>query len=333
MSRLGQNSTFKSSKKEIKAFIHKRQWKEALIFLCFVLLAGAFWMLQSLQQEYEIDVDIPVEYRNIPSDIAFNDTLPEIIKLKVKDKGSVLLNYSFGRQFIPIEINLKSLAHKDGHITLSKKELENDLKKQLLATTTLIGFEPSVIDLKYGKQSEKEVPVVFNGNIQTKAGYKIVGEPTFIPTMVKVYAPKSVLDTLKEVKTSFLSAKTASKTIKQNVTLQKIKNAKISPSQVAFSIPIEECTEKTLDVPVICPDIPETYTLRTFPASVKVSCSVPLSYFKTLSANQFSISIPFEEFEQNLSGTMIIKLDTKPDYVDNIVLTPSKIEFIIEQSK
>ena len=59
MSRLGQiKQTFKSVRIEIKAFLRRQQWKEALIFFCFILLAFGFWLLQSLQQEYEIDIRI-----------------------------------------------------------------------------------------------------------------------------------------------------------------------------------------------------------------------------------------------------------------------------------
>lgn len=51
MSRLGQiKQTFKSVRIEIKAFLRRQQWKEALIFFCFILLAFGFWLLQSLQQ-------------------------------------------------------------------------------------------------------------------------------------------------------------------------------------------------------------------------------------------------------------------------------------------
>ena len=57
MSRLGQiKQTFKSVRIEIKAFLRRQQWKEALIFFYFTLLAFGFWLLQSLQQEYEIDI-------------------------------------------------------------------------------------------------------------------------------------------------------------------------------------------------------------------------------------------------------------------------------------
>mgnify|MGYP000542053839 CR=1 FL=1 len=57
MSRLGQiKQTFKSVRIEIKAFLRRQQWKEALIFFCFILLAFGFWLLQSLQNGYSRQV-------------------------------------------------------------------------------------------------------------------------------------------------------------------------------------------------------------------------------------------------------------------------------------
>ena len=54
MSRLGQiKQTFKSVRIEIKAFLRRQQWKEALIFFCFILLAFGFWLLQVLTPSWK----------------------------------------------------------------------------------------------------------------------------------------------------------------------------------------------------------------------------------------------------------------------------------------
>ena len=110
MPQLDINQSFKSARMKINAFLRRQRWKEALIFFFFVLLSLGFWLLQSLQQEYEIEISIPVRYKNIPPDISFTETPPQEIIAKVKDKGSVLLNYSFGRSFAPIETNMKNQA-------------------------------------------------------------------------------------------------------------------------------------------------------------------------------------------------------------------------------
>ena len=131
MSRLEniQNS-FKSIQAKTKAFFHGDRWKEVLVFFFFALLAFGFWLLQSLQQEYEIELVFPVKYKNVPADIAFNAPEVETITAKVKDKGSVLLNYTFGRSFAPIEVNMKNTKEKNGSVQVSKRQIENDIQNR-----------------------------------------------------------------------------------------------------------------------------------------------------------------------------------------------------------
>lgn len=299
----------------------------------FVLLAFGFWLLQSLQQEYEIEIEIPVRYKNVPTDIAFTNATPQKVSAKVKDKGSVLLNYSFGRTFAPIEINMKDTAGQNGKQVVTKKEIENDILKQLIATSSLIEFTPSILEITYSKRQHKSVPVVFNGTVHTNPGFQLSGEIVISPTHVDIYASESALDSLHNIETVSTEIKGGNKTIVRNLQLQKIEGVNIDPEVVSVTIPIEEYTEKTLDIPVLCTDLPDHYTVRMFPPTVKVSCSVPLSRFKELSEDQFEIRISFSELEQNLSGTLPIHLNLKPEWVHTATLMPDKIEFILEQHK
>lgn len=334
MSRMGQiNKIFKSIRIEMKAFLHRQEWKEALIFFYFFLLALGFWLLQSLQQEYEIDIQIPIKYKNIPPDIAFTETPPEAISVKVRDKGSVLLNYTFARSFAPIEANMKDHPEENGVLAISQASIESDIKKQLIATTTLVSFTPQQINAAYSKQLKKEIPVTFNGTIQTSAGFKLSGDILIAPRKINVYASDALLDTLKEVQTTFVEIKNGNKTITRTIQLQKIDGSTFEPSSVSVTIPIEEYTEKTLEIPITCTDLPAHYILRTFPSSVKVNCSIPLSLFKDISAEDFEIRIAFTDLEQNVSGTIPLQLTKVPAGVDVAKIIPDRIEFILEQDR
>lgn len=324
---------FKSVKRKTKAFLHRQKWKEALVFSAFVLLALGFWLLQSLQQEYEIEVAIPVRYKNVPNDIAFDGTIPEKVTARVKDKGSVLLNYTFGRGFAPIEVSMKALEGKSGDTTISKRKIENDILKQLLNTTTLTDFIPQKIEIGYSKRMHKQIPVVFEGDIHTDPGFLLSGEIILKPGYVNVYASESLLDTLQFVRTMPIHIQKGNKTVTRTVQLQPVAGANLEPAVVTLTVPIEEYTEKTLEIPVTCTGIPIHYTVRIFPPTVKVNCSVPLSRFKELSEDQFAIRIPFSQLEQNLSGTLPIHLSAQPEWVRTATLTPDKIEFILEQNK
>lgn len=256
----------------------------------------------------------------------------ETITAKVKDKGSVLLNYTFGRSFAPIEVNMKNTKEKNGSVQVSKRQIENDIQKQLIATTALQSFDPQQIDMDFSQRVHKEIPVVFNGDIHLEAGFQLSGDIRITPQKINAYATAAILDTLTSVKTVFTEVKKANKNITRTVQLIKVDGVNFDPESVSITIPIEEYTEKTLEIPVSCSHIPPHYTVRMFPAVVKVTCSVPLSRFKGLSEDMFSIHIPFEDLEQNVSGTLPVKLTKKPDWVHTATLLPDKVEFILEHN-
>lgn len=324
---------FKSAKRKINVFLHRQRWKETLIFLAFVLLSFGFWYLQSLQQDYEIERTIPIRYKNIPHEIAFTDTVPNKIKVRIRDKGSVLLNYSFGRTFAPIEINMKDMPVDQGTVILERKDIESDIYKQLMSSTVLVSYDPAQINVTYTKRIEKDLPVVFNGNIQYEPGYHRSDEIQITPAYVQVYAAKSVLDTLTSIQTVYTDIKKANKSFTRALPLQKIEGVAYNPESITITIPIDQYTEKTLDIPVIITQIPADYTVRLFPSSVKVISSLPLSRYRDLDADQFEIRIPFSELEQNLTGILPISLTKGPDWIRSSSLSPDKIEFILEQRR
>lgn len=329
------SNNFKSGLNKIKAFLLRQRWKEALIFFAFVLLSLGFWMMQSLQEEYEMEISFPVKYKNIPVDIVFDEPLPEKITARVKDKGSVLINYSFAIKFSPIDINFRTKTEQtdESQLLISQKELETDIQRQLIASSSLISFEPHQINLKHSKRAHKEIPVFFHGNINLEPGFQISGDIQINPAVVSVYASKATLDSLQVIETASTEIKKVNKTVTKAILLQKIQGVAFDPETVTITVPVDEFSEKVLEVPVQCVNIPPKYTVRLLPNKIKVSSRIPLSRFKELQADQFEISIPFDDLEQNLSGIHPVKLTKQPDWIQGVSLSPNKIEFIIEQNK
>lgn len=66
---------------------------------------------------------------------------------------------------------MKNQAEKSGSLSIAKKAIENDIQKQLLATTSLVGFEPQHIEAPYSKRIKKDIPVVFNGTNPDKSRF------------------------------------------------------------------------------------------------------------------------------------------------------------------
>ena len=90
--------------RRIKDFLLSDKSREFLIFLFFFFIAGGFWLLQTLNNDYEAEFSIPVRLKGVPNHVVLTSEPPSELRIKVKDKGTVLLNYMLGKSFFPVNI-------------------------------------------------------------------------------------------------------------------------------------------------------------------------------------------------------------------------------------
>lgn len=62
-------------------------------------------MLQTLNNDYEAEFSIPVRLKGVPNHVVLTSEPPSELRIKVKDKGTVLLNYMLGKSFFPVNID------------------------------------------------------------------------------------------------------------------------------------------------------------------------------------------------------------------------------------
>ncbi|MEG1587680.1 MAG: YbbR-like domain-containing protein, partial [Bacteroidales bacterium] len=315
-------------------FLSRAQSKELLTFLFFLCLSFLFWILQSMNEESEAIYRIPIKYRNIPEDIIFMNNPPAQLSLRIKDKGIILLNYSIGRPFVPVDIDVKSLLNNSkGVIRIKDEQLENVLKKQLNGSSTILSLTPDTINIHYSKQGDKLVPVVLNASLLAGAQYQVGEEVRLKPDSVRVFAARTILDTLQSVSTQYLHLTDLSDTVIQRVALMPIKKAKIVPASVEVFIPVEEYTEKTMTLPITVLGLPDTLMLRTFPSTVQLSCFVGLRDFKDITAESFSVAVNYEDISKLKGNRLPVEVVNMPLNVTNIRCQPDSVEFIIEEKE
>jgi YbbR domain-containing protein len=316
---------------KIKNSLRHQKWHEFLIFFCFFLLSAGFWVLQSLKQDYEIELNIPVKYKGVSSHTLFTTDPPKQIEVFVKDKGSVLLNYVMGRTFVPIEIPFEINEDGAGLLKISNKELVNSIKKQLLNSTSIVSIMPSDLAIASIPQYSKIVPVQFSGTIQLKAGYQLQDSVTITPSSIKVYAAQELLDTLNCVYTKFEEIESLKNNFSTTIPLLPLAGVSMLPSEIDLSFSAEEYVEKTLQVKVSHKNLPQGIKLKTFPSAIQVMCSIPLSQFKELTDEQLEITLDYTALETHVNRLIPVSITQKPAWVNVLKLSPEKLEFIIEK--
>jgi len=316
--------------KRIKNFLLSKQSREFFVFLFFFLIAGAFWLLQTLNDDYEAELTMPVRLRGVPNNVVMTSEPPTELKVRVKDKGVVLLNYTVAKNFYPINLEFSDYKGKNNHIKIYATEFEKKILNQLNASTRLLSVRPDTLDYIYATGKSKRIPVSLNAKVTSGRQYYIP-DTLYKPDSVLVYAPSALLDTIKYAYTEKFILENISDTTTYQASIRSVRGAKFVPSSVDVTFPVDIYTEKTVEVPLIGANFPADRVLRTFPSKVKVTFQVGMSKFKDIEAEDFAIRISYNELQRLPSDKYKITLKTIPTGISNIRISPEEIDFLIEQ--
>lgn len=316
--------------KKIRDFLLSDKSREFLIFLFFFLIASGFWLLQTLNSDYEAEFSIPVRLKGVPNDVVLTSEPPSELRIKVKDKGTVLLNYMLGKSFFPVTLDFSDYRRQNNHVKIYASEFEKKIASQLNASTRLISVKPDTLEYIYSTGKSKQVPVRLLGGITADRQYYI-SDTIYSPDSVIVFAPNNILDTITAAFTQRVELENVSDTTKLRVSLSSVRGAKFIPNSVELTFPVDIYTEKTVEVPLHGVNFPADKVLRAFPSKVQITFQVGLSRFRKIKASDFVINVSYEELLKLGSDKYTVKLRSIPRGVSQVRIVPEQVDFLIEQ--
>lgn len=316
--------------KKIRDFLLSDKSREVLVFLFFFIVASGFWLLQTLNYDYETELTIPVRLNKIPGDVVLTSAPPREIHITVKDKGTVLLNYLLGNDFYPIQLDFEDYKNQGNHVNVPVGDIEKKIAGQLSQSTKLLGIKPEVVDYIFSKEKAKKIPVRLHGSVSAGRSYYI-SDTLCVPDSVIVFATQPILDTITFANTQYVNLTDVTDTLRKSLPIAAIKGAKFVPSQVMFTFITDIYTEKTVEVTLTGTGFPPGKVLRTFPSKVKVTFQIGLSRFKYVRPEDFVLTVPYEELVKSKTDKYRIRLNTSPAGVSNVRFTPAEVDFLIEQ--
>lgn len=317
--------------KRIKNFLLNKQGREFFVFLFFFFIAGAFWLLQTLNDDYETELTMPVRLRGIPDNIIITSEPPADLKVRVKDKGTVLLNYTLARHFYPILLEFGDYDKgTNNYVKIYASEFEKNILNQLKASTHLLSVHPDTLEYIYATGKSTRVPVKLDAKLTSGKQYYIP-DTLYLPDSVTVYAPPALLDTIRYAYTERFTLEDISDTTTHRANIRPIKGAKFVPASIDVIFPVDVYAEKTVEVPLIGVNFPPDKILRTFPSKVTVTFRVGMSKFKEIDTEDFAVRISYSELQRLDSDKYKVTLETVPSGISNIRISPEEIDFLIEQ--
>lgn len=321
----------RNTKDKVRDFLLTEKCREFLIFLFFVAISFGFWMLQTLDGTFETEFSIPLRLKDVPKDVIITSDLQDEVKVKVEDRGTVLLNYMLGRSFLPISINFSDYENTSSRVVLPYEDLRKRVSSQLNSTTKLLSVYPDSIGFVYSQGQYKKVPVSVSGKITPGIQYYISGIK-LSPDSVIVYAPAEVLKTVQTAYTMPLDCENLTESVSLRTSLKRIDGAKYDPSFCDVSVSVDMYSEKTVEVPVVGIGFPANKTLRTFPSKVKVTFKVGLSGYSSVNADDFFIGVKYSDLLKTSKDNIDLVVTTTNPNVSNIRVVPSSVDYLIEES-
>lgn len=321
----------RNTKDKVRDFLLTEKCREFLIFLFFVAISFGFWMLQTLDGTFETEFSIPLRLKEVPKDVIITSDLQDEVKVKVEDRGTVLLNYMLGRSFLPISINFSDYENSSSRVVLPYEDLRKRVSSQLNSTTKLLSVYPDSIGFVYSQGQYKKVPVSVSGKITPGIQYYISGIK-LSPDSVIVYAPAEVLKTVQTAYTMPLDCENLTESVFLRTSLKRIDGAKYDPSFCDVSVSVDMYSEKTVEVPVVGIGFPANKTLRTFPSKVKVTFKVGLSGYSSVNADDFFIGVKYSDLLKTSKDNIDLVVTTTNPNVSNIRVVPSSVDYLIEES-
>ena len=299
----------------------------AFAFLC--VLSGAFWLMLALNDEYERDVTINLRLKNVPKGVMITQDLPQTLTVVLRDKGTTLLGYT--RQVPTVTLNFEDYDQTSGHVQIKATDISKRLKQKLEATTEIIQIKPEGrLEYFYNLGGVKiKLPVKLQAKVATDSIH-VVSAISCVPDSVDVYAASGVYDTLSFIPTRCLSLSELGADYTGRLELEGVRGAKCDPEEVTVSVEVDRMTEKTVSVPVEGVNFPADKRLKAFPAKVSVIFQVGTTRYKEVTASDFKLIVNYEELLQHTDGTIPLALRSVPDGVSHVRLSPSRIEFLLE---
>ncbi len=307
-----------------KAFTIQIKEDRAVLLAC-IGIAFVFWLLIKLSQTYRAEKKVFFTIE-APDDKALTALPPENMAVELEGTGWDLLFDFFSSRYVRLSYEMS----EEGNLLLNRSQLRSDILQNLYSDDiTVREINPESFNLFLEAKASRLVPVVIRDSLSFAPEHHLRSPVKAEPDSVKVTGPASLVSTIDRWYTDSLRLSNLRSNVTQMVGLEKpAREISLSVQQTMARIEVEPFTEKSMFVPVIVKNAPDS--LRIFPEKVTVSCKLGLSKYDSVSYQDFIAEADLQGVSSNApNNTVPIVITQKPKFVESLNYTPKAAKFFI----
>jgi len=307
--------------------LNRLERKRLSVFLTSFLMAIFAWLFFALSNRYPYKLDVKVNYIDPPVHKAYHPLHDDTVTLSIEGSGWQLL-FSRLRSHEVLNVSLKELEYKS-YIALSNQI--NELNHQIESGQKIIRLYPDTLFFDFSSRITKKVPVKLRYQLSFKKSFAISGPVKIYPDSVMITGAAEYIRKIKFWPTETLIYSDVNSSITTKVPLKAPGNTlDIMTKQVKVDFPVDEFTEKVVEVPVTLINN-KSKEVMFLPEKVRVTVLTALSSYSTIEKDSFKANVDFNGWLKYKYAQLPVSFTKLPAYTKLIKVEPQVVDFVIEQ--
>ena len=301
-----------------------------IFFTCLIISMGA-WSFFALSSHYVYQIKTPIRYIHTPKKQAFRPLQADTINLQIEGTGwQVLFSEMRIMSQSYVDVDMKDLDNQ-GYLVLA--EQTKYINRQLGTSQKVVHVHPDTLFFDFSKGFMKKVPVQLIQSLTFNHQYGIADEIQIKPAFVTLTGSSEDLESIHVCQTETLQVQGVNHSIATRVPLRRpLKtNVGIQPLWVEVQVPVDEFTEKVVEVPLKVLNSSISDDVKLFPQKVKITFLTALDKYGQIDSDFFEASVDLDKWRQNGYKQLPVMLSRFPDYCKLVQLEPQNVDFIINK--
>jgi hypothetical protein len=323
--------------KKIRIFpLDPEQRRKINVFIACLFFSAVFWLVIKLSQPGTGAFTQPVAVIEVPQGYFMASKSHSFIRYSVITTGARMLTSRFIMPTDTFYVRAAGLPSmmRNGSLVhyLTSSSISFRVSTRLRPDIDLMNVWPDTIFFNLVPAMEKRVRVQLRANVGFERRFNQYGPLTVEPDSVIIRGPIELIDTLSFIHTRRLNVENLDQTREFEVELRRpdgLLNAQLSHERVRVTVPVEEFTEATINVPlrIRCPENIRS-DLVLFPPRVNITYLIALRDYGRADSSDFSAHVNCPAIDP-LPSRLEVNVDMLPPYAVFQNVRPSSVEYLI----
>ncbi|MCZ2357401.1 MAG: hypothetical protein LC115_12075 [Bacteroidia bacterium] len=317
-----------------------------------ISLSSFLWLLVTLARTYEVTIEYPVTFTNIPQKSIFNQKLPTTVHVSVIGTGQQLLLPSLRSVQDTLQLHIDNEAVAKGNISLHT--YIPTIKKNLNYAQAVTRIKPDTIYLDLTEPLSKRLAVIPDITLKLKEDYLLIKKIDLNPdslwfigsehglSQINLWKTQKVEIDLRnyqetpanqsidpfELSFDDLQDIEVVKPIRKKVPLEKQHGIFCNTDDVEAVIYIDKFTQAECWTDIEIVNVPANRQVRLIPNRVLIKFQVPFNQYEKINSKNFRLQIDYADLHE-LGKQIVPILEAKPEFVNHYWLEPKSVKYVI----